>query len=56
MKQIDHDPKESEGLPGKGEREWARQKFGNDVGPKDLIYYLLPFLAVAVAMFLWRGY
>lgn len=56
MKQIDHDPNENRKFPDYGDRQWAKKKFGENPTPADLIYYLLPFAAVAVAMFLWRGY
>ena len=56
MKQIDHDPNEHAKLPDYGERQWAKDKFGEKPSPSDLFYYLLPIAAVAVAMFLWRGY
>jgi hypothetical protein len=56
LKQIDHDPAENKNLPGQMERQWARHKYGRDATPADLFYYVLPFAAIAVAMFLWRGY
>jgi len=56
LKQIDHDPNENRKFPDYGDRQWAKKKFGENPTPADLIYYLLPFAAVAVAMFLWRGY
>ena len=56
MKQIDHDPKEHRKFPDYGDRQWAEKKFGDNPTPSDLFYYLLPIAAVAVAMYLWRGY
>lgn len=56
MKQIDHDPNENRKFPDYGERKWAREKFGKDPEPMDLLYYLAPIAAVAIVMFLWRGY
>lgn len=56
MKQIDHDPNENAKIPGQMEKRWAREKWGRDATPSDLFHYILPFAAVAVAMFLWRGY
>lgn len=56
MKQIDHDPQENLKLPGQGERRWAKEKFGENVGPRDLLFYLAPFFFTAVALYLWRGY
>ncbi len=55
LKQIDHDPNENAKFPDYGDRKWAKEKFG-DPKPADLFYYLLPIAAVAVALFLWRGY
>lgn len=56
MKEIDHDPNENRKLPNYGERDWARQKYGRDANPGDLLYFLIPIAVIAVAMFLWRGY
>lgn len=56
MKQIDHDPNENVKFPDYGDRQWAKSKFGENPKPSDLFYYLLPIAAVAVAMYLWRGY
>lgn len=53
---IDHDPNERRKFPDYGDRQWAKEKFRGDPQPSDLFYYLLPYAAVAVAMFLWRGY
>lgn len=55
MKQIDHDPDENTKFPDYGDRQWAKKKFG-DPKPSDLLFYLLPIAAVAIAMYLWRGY
>lgn len=54
MKQIDHDPNEHAKLPDYGERQWAKDKFGEKPSPSDLFYYLLPIAAVAVALFIMR--
>jgi len=54
--QIDHDPNENHKLPDYGEREWAKKKFGENPQPLDLLYYLIPFIAVSTALFLMRGY
>jgi hypothetical protein len=56
MKQIDHDPNEHRKFPDYGDREWARKKFGPNPTPSDLFYYLLPTAAVAIALYLYRGY
>jgi hypothetical protein len=56
MKQIDHDPNEHVKVPDYGDKQWAKDKFGENPKPADLFYYLLPIAAVAVAMYLWRGY
>lgn len=56
MKQIDHDPKEHVKIPDYGDRQWAKDKFGEKPTTSDLFYYLLPIAAVAIAMYLWRGY
>ena len=56
MKQIDHDPNEHHKYPDYGERRWAKDKFGEEPRPADLFYYLVPIAAVAVALFIWRGY
>lgn len=56
MKQIDHDPNEHRKFPDYGDRQWAKENFGENPRPSDLFYYLLPYIAVAVCMFLWRGY
>lgn len=56
MKQIDHDPHENVKFPDYGERKWARDKYGAEPRPSDLLYFLIPIIAVAVAMYLWRGY
>lgn len=55
MKQIDHDPHENDKFPNYGERAWAEKKYGKPGTPADLISYLLPIAAVAVALFLWRN-
>ena len=55
MKQIDHDPNNRK-FPDYGERKWAEGKFGERPSPGNLFAFLLPIAAVAVAMFLWRGY
>lgn len=56
MKLIDHDPNENVKFPDYGDRKWAKEKFGENPSPSDLLYYLLPIAAVAIALFLWRGY
>lgn len=58
--QIEHDPKEKGGqkprLPDYGEKKWAQDKYGREASPSDLFRFLIPIVAVAVVMFLWRGY
>lgn len=55
--QIEHDPEENRKLPGHNmERRWAREKFGENPSPSDLLWYIAPIAAVVVAMHIWRGY
>lgn len=58
MREINHDPGEDARpkVPDYGERKWARDKFGGEPKPSDLLRFILPIAAVAVAMYLWRGY
>jgi len=56
MKQIDHDPHEHLKIPGQGEKQWAREKWGREPTPMDLFWYILPIAAVAIALHIWRGY
>jgi hypothetical protein len=56
LKQIDHDPNENVKFPDYGDRAWAKKKFGENPKPSDLFFYLLPTAAVAVALYLYRGY
>jgi len=56
LKQIDHDPDEHRKFPDYGDRKWAQEKFGPNPNIGDMLYHLLPIAAVAIAMYLWRGY
>jgi len=56
IRQIEHNPNEHMKFPNYGERKWAEGKFGERPSPGNLFAFLLPIAAVAVAMFLWRGY
>jgi hypothetical protein len=56
LKQIDHDPNENRKFPDYGDRQWAKEKFGENPRPLDLVLYLAPTIAIAVAMYIWRGY
>ena len=53
--QIEHDPHEHDKFPDYGKRKWAKENFGPNPKPSDLVGYLLPFAAVAVVLFLWRN-
>jgi len=56
LKQIDHDPNENVKFPDYGDRQWAKKKFGENPKPADLFFYILPTAAVAIALYLFRGY
>lgn len=56
MKQIDHDPHEHLKIPGQGEKQWAKAKWGREPTPMDLLWYILPIAAVAIVLHLMRGY
>jgi hypothetical protein len=56
LKQIDHDPNENVKFPDYGDRAWAKKKFGENPKPSDLFFYILPTAAVAIALYLFRGY
>jgi hypothetical protein len=56
LKQIDHDPNENAKFPDYGDKQWAQKKFGPSPKPSDLFFYLLPTAAVAIAMYIWRGF
>jgi hypothetical protein len=56
LKQIDHDPNENAKFPDYGDKQWAQKKFGPSPKPSDLFFYLLPTAAVAVALYIFRGY
>lgn len=56
MKQIEHDKNEFKKMPDYGERAFAKEKFGDNPRPSDLLSYFWPFFCMAVALFLWRSH
>lgn len=52
---IDHREGEQK-FPNYGEDKWLEKKQGRQGSPRDLLYFLLPIAAVAIASFLMRGY
>lgn len=55
VKIVEH--RKTEGrYPDYGEKGWAEKKYGREASPGDFFAFLIPIAAVAVAMYVWRGY